>query len=86
MAVIVGARIPWAGRPSANPEETSRFRLVIASSRAHSMPEFLMLSAKVNSVATEKWCIVVPTASDGACAPIARMTRTASSGVAPSPP
>lgn len=55
------------------------------SRSAHSTPLERRLSASVKMVATEKWCIVEATASDGAAAPIARVTWIASSGVAPEP-
>ena len=70
VACMVGARIPPPARPSANPEANNRLLVAMPSSIIHSMPWETSLSA--TRLATEKWCIVVPTASDGDRDPIAR--------------
>ena len=80
---MVGVRMCWPGLPSAKPELSSHEFSAIAMSIAHSNP----LPAAVSSTreATEKWCMVVATASDGDRLPTARWMRTASSREAPLP-
>ena len=80
---MVGVRMCWPGFPSANPELSSHEFSAIAVSIAHSNP--LRAAASSAREATEKWCIVVATASDGDRLPTARWMRTASSKEAPLP-
>ena len=80
---MAGVRMCWPGLPSAKPELSSHEFSAMAISMAHSNP----LPAAVSSTreATEKWCMVVATASDGDRLPTARWMRTASSREAPLP-
>lgn len=59
-ALIVGCRIPAPGRPSANPEASSRASVATLSMSSHSRPSPRSLSS--TRLAMEKWCMVVATA------------------------
>ncbi len=83
-AVMLGARMPASGRPSAKPEASSLPPRATPSISIHSKP--VPVCASSTMLAMEKWCMVVATASEGERAPSARCTRTASRALAPAPP
>lgn len=83
VADIEGDRMPVPLRPSANPDAISRFSDATLWTSIHSSPSPESLSP--TSVAIEKWCMVVATASEGERLPSARCTRRVSSAVAPRP-
>ena len=86
-ATTDGSRMFWSVRPSAQPEASS--------SRSPAMPASILccagvsrsaVAARLNSIATVKWCMVATTPSDGLADANPRSTRTASSGLAAAPP